>query len=102
MTVIASDYPFMDIFWTMIIFFAWVAWFWVLITVLSDLFRRHDIGGWTKALWVLLFIVVPFLGVFVYLLSQGHHMAERNAKAIADQQAQMDAYVRQTAGTAGG
>src|SRR5215203_1260368 len=74
---LAADYPLMDIIWTMFVFFAWVIWFWLLITVFSDLFRRHDTSGWGKAAWSLFVIVLPYLGVFVYLISQGKEMAER-------------------------
>ena len=98
---IAADYPFMDVLWSMIIFFFWVIWIWIVITVLIDVFRRHDIGGFAKALWVIFVIVVPFLGVFVYLISQGHSMAERNEKQMRAQQAQTDEYVRSVAGSGG-
>jgi hypothetical protein len=97
--VIAADYPFMDLLWSMIIFFAWVAWIWILIVILTDVFRRHDIGGWTKALWTIFLVVIPFLGVLVYLVAQHDGMAERQQK---DVQAQFDSYVRQAAGTGGG
>ena len=95
--VLAADYPFLEILGSMILFFAWVAWFWVLISIISDLFRRHDISGWGKALWMLFVIVVPFLGVLVYLIAQGHHMAERNLEHAQAQQAQFDSYVRDVA-----
>ena len=75
--IFAADYPFLDVFWTMVIFFLWVAWIWILVTVLIDLFRRHDISGWGKAAWALFVIVLPYLGVFVYLITQGKQMAER-------------------------
>jgi hypothetical protein len=65
----ASDYPFLDVFWTMLVFFGWVIWFWLLITVFADLFRRHDISGWGKAGWTAFVIVLPFLGVFIYLIA---------------------------------
>ena len=94
----AVDYPFLNIVWTMLIIFAWVIWFWLLITVFSDLFRRHDIGGGSKALWVIFVIVLPFLGVLVYLIAQGDHMAERNMKQAKAQQEQMDAYVKSVGG----
>ena len=100
--VIAADYPFMDVLWSMIIFFAWVAWIWILIVILTDVFRRHDIGGWTKALWTIFLVVIPFLGVLVYLLAQHDGMAERQQKDVQAQQAQFDSYVRQAAGTGGG
>jgi hypothetical protein len=100
--VIAADYPFMNLLWSMIIFFAWVAWIWILITILTDVFRRHDIGGWTKALWTIFLVVIPFLGVLVYLVAQHDGMAERQQKDVQAQQAQFDSYVRQAAGTGGG
>ncbi|HEU0024836.1 MAG TPA: SHOCT domain-containing protein [Thermoleophilaceae bacterium] len=96
--LIADDYPLLDVIWTMLVFFAWVIWFWILITVLSDLFRRHDVSGWGKAAWTLFVIVLPFLGVLVYLGTQGKGMAERHAKAAQAQQAQVDDYVRSVAG----
>lgn len=76
--VIAAEYPFLEIMGTIIVFFAWVAWFWVLVSVLSDVFRRHDISGWGKAGWTLFVMVVPFLGVLFYLGAQGGKMTERN------------------------
>jgi Phospholipase_D-nuclease N-terminal/Short C-terminal domain len=91
---IAADYPFMDVFWTMLVFFCWVIWFWLLITVFSDLFRRHDISGWGKAAWTVFVIVLPFLGVLVYLIAQGKHMAERRAADVKASQAAFDDYVR--------
>ena len=100
--VIAADYPFMNVLWSMIIFFAWVAWIWILIMILTDVFRRHDIGGWTKALWTIFLVVIPFLGVLVYLVAQHDGMAERQQKDVQAQQAQFDSYVRQAAGTGGG
>ena len=85
--VIAADYPFLEIMGTIIVFFAWVAWFWVLVSILSDVFRRHDIGGWGKAAWVLFVIVLPFLGVLFYLIAEGGKMAERNIEAAKAAQA---------------
>ena len=93
----AADYPFLDVFWTMLIFFFWVIWIWILVTVLIDVFRRHDIGGWSKALWCIFMIVLPYLGVFVYLISQGKGMAERRADEIKASQASFDSYVRDVA-----
>jgi hypothetical protein len=97
----AADYPFLDIFWTMLIFFMWVIWIWILVTVLMDLFRRHDIGGWGKAAWTLFVVVLPFLGVFMYLVTQGTQMAERRASEVQATQASFDQYVR-TVATNGG
>lgn len=85
----------------MFIFFAWVIWFWLLITVFADIFRRHDIGGGAKTLWIIFVIVLPFLGVFIYLLTQNDGMTERNVERASRQQAQMDDYVRTTAGSGG-
>jgi hypothetical protein len=99
---LATDYPFLNILWTMIIFFAWVIFIWVAITVLVDVFRRHDIGGWTKAGWVILVIVLPFLGVLIYLLANHEGMAKRNAKQAEAQKAQFDEYVRDAAGGSAG
>jgi Short C-terminal domain len=97
----AADYPFLEVIWTALVIFAWVIWFWLLITVFADLFRRHDIGGGKKTLWIIFVILLPFLGVFIYLISQGHAMAERNIKQAHAQQAQMDDYVRSVAGSGG-
>ena len=96
--LIATDYPFLNILWTMIIFFAWVIWIWIAITVIIDIFRRRDIGGWCKALWIVFVIVVPFLGVLIYLIVEHDGMADRSAKQAEAQQQQFDQYVRDTAG----
>jgi hypothetical protein len=96
--LIAADYPFLDVLWTIVVFFAWVAWIWIVITVLMDLFRRHDIGGWHKAAWVVFVIVLPFLGVLVYLIAQHDGMRERSIKEADAQRAALDKYVRETAG----
>ena len=99
---IAADYPFLDVLWTMLIFFAWVIWFWLLITVFADVFRRHDIGGGAKTLWIIFVIVLPFLGVFIYLISQGNGMNERNVKQVEKAQEQSEAYIRSVATSSGG
>ncbi len=98
---IAADYPFLDVFWTMLVFFGWVIWFWLLITVFGDLFRRHDISGWGKAGWTVFVIVLPVLGVLVYLIAQGKHMAERKMADAEASRAAFDDYVRQAASDAG-
>jgi hypothetical protein len=95
---IAADYPFLDVFWTMILFFAWIAWIWIAITCFIDIFRRDDIGGWGKALWVVFLIVIPFLGVLVYVIVQHDGMRERSLERAKAEQASMDPYVRDTAG----
>ena len=96
--VLAADYPFLDILWTMILFFAWVAWIWIAITCFVDVFRRDDIGGGHKAAWIVFIILIPFLGVLVYLMAQHDGMRERALAQAKAQQAAMDDYVRQTAG----
>ena len=96
--LIAADYPFLDVFWSMIVFFAWLAWIWIAITCFSDILRRHDIGGWHKAAWVVFIIVIPFLGVLVYLIAQHDGMRDRTLEQAKAQQAAMDKYVRDTAG----
>ena len=100
--VLAADYPFMDVLWTMIIFFAWVAWIWMLIVIFTDVFRRRDIGGWAKAAWVVFMIVLPFIGVLAYLIAQHDGMAQRQADAMQQAQQQTDAYIRSVAGDGGG
>jgi Phospholipase_D-nuclease N-terminal/Short C-terminal domain len=97
----AADYPFLDVFWTILIFFLWVIWIWILVTVLMDLFRRHDIGGWGKAAWTLFVIVLPFLGVFMYLITQGTQMAERRSADLQASRASFDSYVRDVAAANG-
>jgi len=82
----------------MLVFFAWVIWFWLLITILADLFRRRDVGGGKKTLWVIFLILLPFVGVLSYLLINHDEMAERSIRQAQAQQAQFDDYVRDTAG----
>ena len=98
---IAADYPFLNILWSMIIFFIWVAWIWMMITILSDVFRRRDIGGWAKAAWTVFMILVPFLGALIYLIANSDGMAQRRAEDVRGQRAQMDDYVRSVAGSGG-
>ena len=100
--VIAADYPFLNILWSMIIFFSWVVWIWIMIVILTDVFRRRDISGWGKAAWTVFLIVLPFLGVLVYLISQHDKMADRSAEAARGQQAELDHYVKSVAGNGGG
>jgi uncharacterized membrane protein YcjF (UPF0283 family) len=96
--LLAADYPFLEVFWTMILFFAWVAWIWIVVTVLIDVFRRDDIGGWGKAGWVVFVIVLPFLGVLIYLIAQHDGMRERNERQFRAQKAAFDQQVREAAG----
>ena len=85
--LLAADYPFLDIFWTMILFFFWLAWISVLFSIIGDLFRRHDASGWTKALWMIALIFLPFVGVLGYLIVNGSDMGERNVERARAQQA---------------
>jgi hypothetical protein len=99
--LLAYDYPFLDLLWTMLIFFCWIIWFWLLITIFADIFRRKDASGASKVLWIIFVIVLPFLGVFIYLLANNDGMAERNIRQATSERQQMDAYVRATAGSGG-
>jgi hypothetical protein len=99
--MIASSYPILDAFLTMLYFFLFIIWIWLLITVFIDIFRSRDMGGGAKALWCIFVIILPFLGVFVYLIARGGKMHERAAAEAAQQQQAFDQYVRQTAGTEG-
>jgi hypothetical protein len=96
--VIAADYPFLDILWSMIIFFVWVVWIWMMVIILTDVFRRRDLSGWGKAGWTVFLIVLPFLGAFIYLIAQGNNMADRRAAEVRGQKAQFDDYVKTVAG----
>jgi Short C-terminal domain/Phospholipase_D-nuclease N-terminal len=98
---IAADYPFLDILWTMIIFFTWVVWIWIMVVILTDVFRRRDLSGWGKAGWTIFLIVLPFLGALIYLIAQHDGMAERSAEQAREQRAQADDYVRSIAGGGG-
>jgi hypothetical protein len=98
--VIAADYPFMDVLWSMIIFFCWVAWIWLLILCFSDIFRR-DLSGWGKAAWVVFLIILPFLGVLIYLIAEGKGMTERRVSDAQASQAQFDQYVKSVASDSG-
>ena len=96
----AYDYPILGLFWTMMIFFLWVAWIILLFRVFADIFRS-DMGGGAKALWSIFVILVPFLGVFIYVIANGRAMGERDIAIAQQRESDMQAYIRQTAGTAG-
>jgi predicted PurR-regulated permease PerM len=102
MVVVAASYPFLEVFWDILIFFAWVIFIWIAITVLIDVFRRHDISGWAKAAWVVLVVILPWIGVLAYLIFNHDGMAERRANEVQAAQSQFDDYVRQTAASGGG
>ena len=95
--MLAYDYPAMGIFWSMLWFFLWIIWIMLLFRVIGDVFRSHDMGGFAKAMWLLLVIVVPFFGVFVYLIVRGHAMAQHDMDAARARDEQMRAYVQQVA-----
>jgi hypothetical protein len=98
--MLAADYPFLDILWTMFIFFLFIIWIWILITVFGDIFRRKDIGGGTKAIWIVFVILLPYLGVLVYLIANHDGMADRNIEQMQRQQQATDAYIKSVAGGA--
>jgi hypothetical protein len=95
--ILATSYPFLEVFWTMLIFFAFVIWIWILITVFIDLFRRHDTSGFAKVLWIIFIVVLPYLGVFVYLIVEHKGMAERAIKNQQAAQKEIDQYVQSVA-----
>ena len=99
--MLAYDYPILGLFWTMLIFFLWVAWLILLFRVFGDIFRS-DMGGGAKALWSIFVILVPFLGVFLYVIANGRAMGERDIAAAQQRESEVQAYIRQTAGGAGG
>ena len=100
--MLIADYTFFDLFWSLLVFFIWLMWFWLLFTIWFDIFRRHDLSGWTKTLWLLFTILVPFLGVFVYLITQNDGMTQRARERSQHDRQQMDEYVRQTASSGAG
>ena len=98
--ILATSYPFLEVFWTMLIFFAFVVWIWILFTVMIDIFRRHDTSGFAKVLWIIFIVVLPYLGVFVYLIFEHKGMTERAIKQQRDTQSQFDQYVQSVAAKA--
>jgi hypothetical protein len=99
--LLGYDYPLGGVFLSMLYFFLFFIWIWILITVFADIFRSHDMSGWIKALWVIFVVILPFLGVFIYLIARGGKMQERNVKDAVDQKTAFDTYVRETAGSSG-
>ena len=100
--VLAADYPLLDVFWTTLMFFLWVIWFWRLITVFADIFRRHDLSGWVKALWIVFVIVLPYLGVLIYLITQGRNMADRRIRETEAARMQFDDHIRSVSANGSG
>jgi hypothetical protein len=95
--MVATSYPFLDVMWSIFIFFAWVIWIWFLVTILADVFRRHDLSGWGKAGWTVFLIFLPFLGALIYLISQGAGIAERSASERQAYESQAEDYIRSVA-----
>ncbi len=99
--MILADYPFLGVLWSMLIFFVWVAWFMLLFRIVGDIFRRRDLGGGAKTLWLIFVLFLPFLGVFVYLIANNDEMAKRDLERHQAAQAQFNDYVQQAAGSGG-
>ncbi|MER5930333.1 SHOCT domain-containing protein [Streptomyces sp. NPDC002054] len=97
-----DDYPLLNLFWTMLWLFLWVLWFFLLFKVITDIFRDHSLGGWGKAGWLVLVVLIPYLGVLIYLIVRGRSMGERDVKAMKEQEASFRQYVQQAAGSGGG
>jgi len=95
--MLAYDYPLMGVFLSMLWFFLWIIWIMLLFRVIGDVFRSHDMGGFAKAMWLLLVILLPFFGVFVYLIARGHAMAQRDMNAAQAREEAFKTYVQQTA-----
>ncbi|MFL5926612.1 MAG: SHOCT domain-containing protein [Gaiellaceae bacterium] len=100
--MLIADYPFWSVLGSMLFFFLWVIWFWLLIKVFADIFRRDDLGGGSKALWIVFVIILPYLGVFIYLITQSRHMAARDAGQMQAQKQQFDEYVKSVSGSGSG
>ena len=97
--MLAYDYPLMGFFWSMLIFFLWFMWIWLLFKIFADIFRSSDLSGFAKAVWIIFVIVLPFIGVFVYIVARGNSMTQRSVAIAQEQQMAFDSYVRETAGT---
>lgn len=101
-TYLAYDFPLLGAFWTVLWFFLWIMWFILLFRVVTDIFRDDSLSGWAKAGWLVFCVVLPFLGVFVYVIARGREMGHREMKQVQAQQEEFDAYIRRTAGAPGG
>ncbi|GAA3017849.1 phospholipase D-like protein [Streptomyces sp. KhCrAH-43] len=97
-----DDYPLLNLFWTMLWFFLWIMWLFLLFRVIMDIFRSHDLSGWAKAGWLILALVLPYLGVLVYVIARGKSMGKRDAQEAKERDAAFKAYIRDAAGTDGG
>jgi Phospholipase_D-nuclease N-terminal/Short C-terminal domain len=98
MILASTNYPFLEVVWTMLVFFGFVIWIWLMFAVLSDIFRRHDESGFAKVLWIIFVIIIPYFGVFIYLIVEHQGMTERAQKQQEAAQAQVDQYVQSVAG----
>jgi predicted PurR-regulated permease PerM len=98
---VAADYPFLDFLWSMLLIFLWIAWFFILFRVIIDIFRRHELSGFGKVLWLIFVILLPFLGVFVYIIVEGRKMGERDMREAQAAQSQFDSYVKSVAASGG-
>ena len=92
------SYPVLGVFWTILMIFLWVIWFWILITIIIDIFRSHDLSGWAKALWFVFILFLPLIGVLVYLIARGGKMHERQVRQAQRQEEQLRSYVQEAAG----
>ena len=99
--LLAADYPFLDVLWTILVIFLWISWFMLLFHVIGDVFRRRDASGGKKTLWLIVLLFLPFLGVFIYLIANGDDMARRNIEAAEAARGEMDDYVRSVASSGG-
>ena len=95
----SSSYPFLSALWLMFVFFAFIIWIWLLITIFADIFRRRDIGGGMKALWIIFVIIAPYLGVLIYLIAEHNGMADRSMEQMKAMKAQQDDYIKSVAGS---
>jgi hypothetical protein len=97
MIAAADDYPLLDLMWTFVVFFGFVVFFWLLITVFGDLFRRHDLSGWAKAGWIVFVLLLPLIGSLTYLITQGRSLADREVRQAEQAKQQTDDYIRSVA-----
>lgn len=96
-----DDYPLLNVFWTMLWFFLWIMWLFLLFKVITDIFRDHELNGWAKAGWLIFCILLPYLGVLVYVIARGKSMSQRDIKQARENEAAFQSYIRKTAGTGG-
>lgn len=99
--MLSYDYPLLGVFWTLMIWFLWLAWILLVFRVITDVFRSRDMGGAAKAFWTLFVIIIPWLGVLVYLIARGGSMAQRDQEVVATREAEFQAYLRQTVSSGG-